>query len=178
MTPTLKIRLSFRAHIVAMLLLALFLFAQSVSDVRAEFQTVSLDNDLATEIEDAASEGKRLIVMFDEEGCPWCSKMRERIFPHPKVEKYFSERFVMIQQDIKGDLELTTPEGEAMTQKAFARRMRVRGTPTFVFFDMDGKIAARIAGYQDVPTFIASGRYVDEKIFKTGKSMARWQMEQ
>ena len=146
--------------------------------VRAEFQTISMDNDLATEIEDAAADGKRLIVMFHEEGCPWCNKMRDRIFPHPKIVKYFSDKFVMIEQDIKGDLELTTPEGEAITQKIFARKMRVRGTPTFVFFDTDGKVAARIAGYQDVATFIASGRYVHEKIFKTGKSLARWQMEQ
>jgi len=148
------------------------------SSARAEFLTISLDNDLATEIEDAAADDKHLVIMFHEEGCPWCNKMRERIFPHPKIVEYYSDRFVMIEQDIKGDLELTTPEGELMTQKEFARRMRVRGTPTFVFFDKDGKTAARIPGYQDVMTFIASGRYVNEGIFKTGKSMARWQMEQ
>ena len=158
--------------------LVLALTFAGADPVHAEFQTISMDNDLATEIEDAAADGKRLIVMFHEEGCPWCNKMRDRIFPHPKIVKYFSDKFIMIEQDIKGDLELTTPEGEAMTQKVFARKMRVRGTPTFVFFDTDGKVAARIAGYQDVATFIASGRYVHEKIFKTGKSLARWQMEQ
>jgi thioredoxin-related protein len=161
------------------LLFAVFVLALvGPIDARAEFQIVSLDNDLAAEIEDAAADGKRVIVMFHEEGCPWCNKMRDRIFPHKKIVNYFDDKFVMIEQDIKGSLELTTPEGEAITQKVFARRMRVRGTPTFVFFDTDGKVAARIAGYQDVATFIASGRYVHEKIFKTGKSLARWQMEQ
>ena len=156
----------------------LAMFFMGSLTVHAEFQTISLDNDLATEIEDAAEEGKRLIVMFNEDGCPWCNKMRERIFPHPKVVEYFSDRFILIEQDIKGDLELTTPEGDTITQKVFARKQRVRGTPTFVFFDKEGKVAARIAGYQDVTTFIATGRYVDEGIYKTGKSLARWQMEQ
>jgi thioredoxin-related protein len=160
-----------------LIIVAIVLFA-GARELRAEFLTVSLDNDLAAEIEDAAADGKRLIVMFHEEGCPWCNKMRERIFPHPKITKYFSDKFVMIEEDIKGDLELTTPEGELITQKIFARRKRVRGTPTFVFYDTDGKVAARVPGYQDVTTFIASGRYVHEKIFKTGKSLARWQMEQ
>ncbi|MBT3702322.1 MAG: thioredoxin fold domain-containing protein [Alphaproteobacteria bacterium] len=163
---------------ISMLIVVAIVLLVGTRELRAEFQTISLDNDLATEIEDAAADGKRLIVMFHEEGCPWCNKMRERIFPHPKIAKYFSDKFVMIEEDIKGDLELTTPGGELITQKAFARRLRVRGTPTFVFYDTDGKIAARIPGYQDVATFIASGRYVHEKIFKTGKSLVRWQMEQ
>jgi len=144
----------------------------------AEFTVISLDNDIPTEIADAAEEGKRLIIMFQEEGCPWCNKMRERIFPHPKVEAYYDERFILIEQDIKGGLDLISPEGAEMTQKKFAQKMRVRGTPTFVFFDIDGKVAARIAGYQDVPTFIGTGKYVHDGIFKTGKSLVRWHMEQ
>ncbi len=148
------------------------------TQAQAEFQTVSLDNDLATEIEDAAAEGKRLVVMFDEEGCPWCMKMRERIFPHPKVQAFYGEHFILINQDIKGDLELTTPDGVSLNQKQFAQKLRIRGTPTFVYFNADGSVAARITGYQDVDTFIATGRYVREGIYKTDKSLARWHMEQ
>jgi len=149
-----------------------------VSSARAEFTALSIDNDLRTEIADAAKDGKRLIVMFHEEGCPWCNKMRERIFPHSKIQAYYGEHFVLLEQDIKGDLDLVSPDGKKMTQKKFAQKMRVRGTPTFIFYDTDGKIAARIPGYQDVATFLASGKYVHEGIFKSGKSLARWHMEQ
>lgn len=144
----------------------------------AEFQALSLDNDIPTEIADAADEGKRLIIMFQEAGCPWCNKMRERVFPHPKVQAYFDERFILIEQDIKGDLDLISPAGREMTQKKFAQKMRVRGTPTIVFFDTDGKIATRMTGYQDVPTFIGTGKYVHDGVFRTGKSLVRWHMEQ
>jgi thioredoxin-related protein len=149
-----------------------------VSSARAEFVALSIDNDLKTEIADAAEDGKRLIVMFHEDGCPWCNKMRDRIFPHPKIQAYFGERFVLLEQDIKGDLDLVSPDGTTMTQKKFAQKMRVRGTPTFVFYDTDGQIATRIPGYQDVATFMATGKYVHDGIFKTGKSLARWHMEQ
>jgi thioredoxin-related protein len=144
----------------------------------AEFQALSLDNDIPTEIADAAEEGKRLIIMFQEAGCPWCNKMRERIFPHPKVMAYFDDRFILIEQDIKGDLDLVSHVGAEMTQKKYAQTMRVRGTPTIVFFDTDGKIAARMTGYQDVLTFIGTGKYVHDGVFKTGKSLVRWHMEQ
>ena len=163
-----------RPWLAALLLWALI----PTNSARAEFQTISLDNDIPTEIADAADEGKRLIVMFMEAGCPWCNKMRERIFPHPKVDAYYSERFILIEQDIKGDQVLISPDGIEMSQKKFAQIMRVRGTPMFVFYDTDGKIAARVPGYQDVATFIATGKYVHDGIFKTGKSLVRWHMEQ
>jgi len=157
---------------------ALVWLMMSASSAQAEFITLSVDNDLKTEIADAAEDGKRLIVMFHEDGCPWCNKMRERIFPHPKIQAYFGEHFILLEQDIKGDLDLVAPDGTGMTQKRFAQKMRVRGTPTFIFYDTDGKIAVRIPGYQDVATFMATGKYVHEGIFKTGKSLARWHMDQ
>jgi len=156
-------------------ILVLFLV---VPPARAEFQSVSLDNDLSAEIEDAVAEDKRLVVMFDEEGCPWCMKMRERIFPHPKVQAYYGENFILINQDIKGDLEVTTPDGGSLSQKQFAQKLRIRGTPTFIYFNVDGSVAARITGYQDVDTFVATGRYVHEGVYASGKSLARWLMEQ
>lgn len=158
--------------------MALGLMTAPPAKAAEDLISVSLDNDLPGEIADAAEEKKRLVVMFVEDGCPWCHKMHERIFPHPKVQAYYLDKFVLIEQDIRGDLELTAPGGKTMTQKKFAQLMRVRGTPTFVFFDLDGKIAARIAGYQDPDTFVATGRYVTEGIYKSGKSLARWHMEQ
>ena len=141
----------------------------------AEFLSLSLDNDLLAEIEDARDEGKRLVVMFEQEACPWCLKMRERVFSEPRVAAYFSRHFVMLQSDIRGDLEMVAPDGEAMTQKEFARRQRVRATPVFLFFDLEGKGVVRVTGFQDSDTFLATGRYVVDEIYKTGKSLARYQ---
>ncbi len=143
--------------------------------VSAEFLALSLDNDLAAEIEDARDDGKRLVVMFEQEACPWCLKMRERVFPEPRIDKYFSRHFVMLQSDIRGDLEMLAPDGKAMTQKEFARQKRVRATPVFLFFDLEGKDVVRVTGFQDAETFLTTGRYVVDEIYKTGKSLARYQ---
>ena len=149
-----------------------------ISPAQAKFLALSIDNNIPAEIAAAAKQGKRLIVMFQEAGCPWCHKMRERVFAQPKVQAYFSDRFVLIEQDVKGDLDLVSHDGLKMTQKEFARALRVRGTPTFIFYELDGSFAVRAPGYQDVATFIATGKYVHHGIYKTGKSLARWHMEQ
>ena len=154
-----------------MLCLSLLFVAMPVS---AEFLALSLDNDLAAEIEDARDEGKRLVVMFEQEACPWCLKMRERVFPESRIDKYFSSHFVMLPSDIRGDLEMVAPDGKAMTQKEFARQKRVRATPVFLFFDLEGKDVVRVTGFQDAETFLTTGRYVVDEIYKTGKSLARY----
>lgn len=148
-------------------------FSMSVVTVTAEaadFIVEPLDYDFPSEIADAAADGKNLVLMFHQNGCPYCDKMRNRVYPHPKVMGLYDEKFILIEVNVKGDLDVTTPKGDAMAEKDFAAKTRVRATPVFIFYGKDGQQALRLTGYQDPGMFVAAGRYVSNGVFKDGTS--------
>ena len=146
--------------------------------VAAAFLQETLDNDFPYEISAAADSGKNLILMFHRTGCPYCDKMRDRVFPNKTVDAYFSDKFVLLQTNMRGDLDVVTPEGEAMDEKAFARKMRVRATPVLVFFDTEGKEVLRYTGYLAPEQFILAGTYVRDKVYDQGVSFFRYLKDQ
>lgn len=156
-------------------LLAVFLFA---APALAEFRVESVDNDFPAEIAAAAEKGKRLIIFFHQFGCPYCDKMRARVLPMPKIMDYFSKNFVMIESNIRGNLDVVMPDGTEGNERAFARKVRVRATPVFIFYDFDGKPALRTTGFMNVDLFYLAGKYVVDGVDKTGKSFFRYIQEQ
>jgi thioredoxin-related protein len=142
--------------------------------VRADFRIESIDNDFQSEIQAAAEQGKLLVIMFHQDGCPYCDKMRARVFPDPKVDAFYSKHFVMIETDILGDLPVVTPQGEETTEKSFARKLRVRATPVFVYFDKEGNKALRLTGFMNAENFNKAGQYVLDGVYKTKTSFYRY----
>jgi len=143
----------------------------------ADYRIESIDNDFQGEVAAAAEENKYLVLFFHQAGCPYCDKMRARVHPAPDVMTYYDQNFVMIECNIKGNLDVVTPDGAAMTEAEFARKIRVRATPVFVFYDTDGKPALRTTGYLDERTFVLAGRYVVDGVHKTGTSFFRYIQE-
>jgi thioredoxin-related protein len=94
--------------------------------------------------------------------------MKTTVLNQPPVQDYFKEHFLIFPVDVEGDLELTTFAGETMLHKDFALRgMRVRATPVFAFFDLDGNLVARYTGAtRDVDEFMLLGRYVVEGAYE------------
>jgi len=156
-------------------MLAVFLFT---TPALAEFRAESIDNDYQGEIAAAAEEGKRLVLFFHQFGCPYCDKMRARVHPQPKIMDYFSKHFVMIESNIKGNLDIVTPDGTETNERGFARKIRVRATPVFIFYDTDGTQALRTTGFLNVDRFYLAGKYVVDGVHKTGKSFFRYLQEQ
>lgn len=150
----------------------------SVGAASAGFTVESLDNDFPAEIAAAAEEGKQLVIFFHQASCPYCDKMRARVHPDPKVDAYFTKNFIMIESNIRGDLEMVTPDGKETTEKVFARKIRVRATPVFIFYDKQGKDVLRTTGYLDPQNFLLAGKYVVDQVYKNDKSLYRYIQEQ
>jgi thioredoxin-related protein len=142
--------------------------------VRAEFIIDSLDNHFPDEIAAAAEDGKQLVIMFQQTGCPYCAKMRARVFPDPSVIEFYSRHFVLIQSNIRGDLPMVSPGGKEMTEKEFARKIRVRATPVFVFYDTKGRQVLKVTGFMDAEKFNKAGQYVVDGVYKTKTSLYRY----
>jgi thioredoxin-related protein len=89
--------------------------------------------DMAEDLTDAADEGKRLAIIFEQRGCIYCAKLHEDVFSDPKISGYISENFNVVQMNLFGDEEVTDFDGEALPEKEMARRWGVVFTPTILF---------------------------------------------
>lgn len=158
--------------------LLLFDLLLNVSVVSAEYREKSVDNDFQSEIEALAGEKKLLVLFFNQSGCPYCDKMRSRVHPTAKIMKYFTDHFIMMETDIKGNLDVVMPDGTEGTERDFAKKIRVRATPVFIFYDKDGTLALRTTGYLDPKRFYLAGKYVVEGVHKTDKSFFRYLQDQ
>ena len=157
-------------------LLAVLLFGATT--VQAEYRQESIDNDYQGEIQSLADEGKYLVLFFHQAGCPYCDKMRARVHPSPTVVNYFEDNFVMMESNIRGNLDIVMPDGTEGTERDFAKKVRVRATPVFIFYDKDGSPALRTTGFLDAQRFMLAGKYVVEGVHKTKKSFFRYLQEQ
>jgi thioredoxin-related protein len=111
---------------------------------------------LPEEIADAAKEKKRVVLYFEQDGCPYCKRMVEVNFRDAKIAGRMQERFVPIAINIWGDREVTMPDGKAMSEKQLAAHFKVQFTPTMIFFDEKGGIALRVNGYYPPERFLAA----------------------
>ena len=139
--------------ILALLFVALASGASSQEHPRWFAQSLLI---LPEEIADAAREKKRVVLYFEQDGCPYCKRMVEVTFRDPAVAKRMQERFVPIALNIWGDREVTAPGGEAMSEKQLTRSLRIQFTPTMIFFDEKGEVALRLNGYYPPDRFLAA----------------------
>lgn len=90
--------------------------------------------DLSEDLEEATAEGKRLMVIFEQRGCIYCTKLHEEVFTRPEIEALIRENYFVVQMNLFGDVEVTDFDGETLSEKNMARRWGVLFTPTLMFF--------------------------------------------
>lgn len=125
--------------------------------------------DFQHELATAKKEGKTgIMIMFEQEDCPFCFRMKHTILNQSEVQDYYHRHFLIFLLDIRGSLPMEDFTGRETTEKAFSVEHRVYGTPVFDFFDLDGKLITRFPGTaKDVNEFLLLGRCVVEGACKT-----------
>lgn len=109
--------------------------------------------DFKDEIPEAAREGKRVMLYFGQDGCPYCKALMKANFgPGPITDKT-RQHYTAIAVNIWGDLDVTWTDGTRTTEKGLAQLLKVQFTPTLLFFETDGRIALRLDGYQPPERF-------------------------
>jgi thioredoxin-related protein len=125
--------------------------------------------DFSEELATARDQGKTgVLIMFEMDECPFCHRMKTTVLNRPEVQDYFKEHFLIFPVDIEGDVEVTDFAGQTMPQKDMALgQFRVRATPVFAFFDLDGNLVARYTGAtRDAEEFMWLGQYVVDGRYK------------
>jgi len=116
--------------------------------------------DLAEDIAEAASENKRLLFFFYQDGCPYCEKLINVNFTQKFIVDKARQNFDVVAVNMWGDREVTDYDGKRMTEKEFSSRLRVMFTPTLIFFNEKGETALRLNGYFPPAKFSVALDYV------------------
>ncbi len=131
--------------------------------------------DLKEDLQEAADSGKRMAILWEQKGCPYCKELHQVNFIDPAIRRYIQDNFVVLQMDIWGARQVTDFDGTEMTEKELARRYRVRFTPTIQF--LPATVAAtggktgkelevvRMPGYLEPRPFLIMFRYVRDRVY-------------
>ena len=105
--------------------------------------------DMSDDLEEANAEGKRFMVIIEQRGCIYCTKMHEDIFPTPEIKAMIEDNYFVVQINMFGDVEVTDFDGETLSEREMISKWGIVFTPTMMFFDdelpPEGTNAARAA---------------------------------
>ena len=109
--------------------------------------------DLQEDVSEATAAGKRLVIFFHQDGCPYCNALVERNFAQKDIAEKAQKNFDIITMNMWGDRPVTHVDGKQYLEKTLAEALKVQFTPTVIFFDEMGKVALRINGYHSPQRF-------------------------
>lgn len=134
--------------------------------------------DFTEELARAKSENKKgIMFFFEQKDCPFCHRMKTTVLNRSDVQAYFRKHFLLFSVDVEGDTEVVNFAGKTMKAKEFAVQERVRATPVFGFYDLNGKRVARYTGATSgVEEFMWLGEFVAGGLF-TDKSFVGYKRE-
>lgn len=116
--------------------------------------------DLREDVAEAAAAGKRVMLYFYQDGCPYCEKLINTNFAQRDIVAKTRENLDVIAINMWGDNTVTDLQGNEVTEKQFSVGMKVQFTPTLLFLDEQGNVALRINGYYPPHKFMTALDYV------------------
>ncbi len=119
--------------------------------------------DLAEDVADSESSGKRIMVFFHQDGCPYCNKLVEENFADQAIQNKMQKSLDVIEINMWGDREVLNIKGKSLSEKQFAIARKVQFTPTLLFFNEQGKQVLRLNGYLPIAKFDIALDYVINK---------------
>lgn len=143
--------------------------APTPRDAMTHFFEQSFGN-LKEELDDALGQGKTgLFLMFDDEDCPWCAKMKASVMSQPHVQDYYRKHFRVLHLDKNGDTVITDFAGRELPVKELAfKAYNVRATPVFVFVGRGGETLLRSVGANmTTEEFVWLGEFVVDGVYRS-----------
>ncbi len=119
--------------------------------------------DLREDVREASAAGKRVLLYFYQDGCPYCAKLLRDNFGQREIAEKTRSHFDVIAINMWGGREVTNMQGKNITEKEFAAERRVMFTPTLLFLNEQGDVALRVNGYYFPAKFDAALDYAAAK---------------
>lgn len=95
----------------------------------------------------AKSEHKMVLLDFTgSDWCGWCMKFKKEVLDTPDFQDYAAKHVVLVELDFPHKTEQTAELKKA--NAALKAKYEIRGFPTLVVLDQDGKEIGRQVGYE------------------------------
>ncbi len=119
--------------------------------------------DLREDLAEATAEDKRLLIMVEQRGCIYCTKMHEEVFPRPEITQAIEDNFFVVRINLHGAVEVTDFDGETLSEKDMARKWGLLFTPTMMYIatEVPEDVAAPQAAVALVPGAFGPGTTLD-----------------
>lgn len=140
--------------------------------------------DMHEDLAEATAEGKDLMVIIEQKGCPYCKEMHEVNFARPEITDYIKAHYMAVQLDMWGAREAIDFDGTALEEKELVRKWGAQFTPTTLFFSAraDGTIPDDVSealvfvmpGYFKPFHHISALEYVATDGYLTEPNFQRW----
>lgn len=124
--------------------------------------------DLDDDVIEATDAGKKLIVFFYQDGCPYCKKLLDDNFSQKSIADKTRKYFDLVAVNMWGDNELIF-RNKTYTEKSFSTMASVMYTPTILFLDEKSRVVLRMNGYYQPAKFETALDYVGLNKFKQQK---------
>lgn len=116
--------------------------------------------ELGEDIQEASELKKRVVLMFHQDGCPYCNAFVEQNLSQKDIVETLQTKFDVIALNMWGDREVAHIDGKTYTEKEFAALLKVQFTPTTIFLTETAELALRINGYREPAQFRIALDYV------------------
>jgi thioredoxin-related protein len=120
--------------------------------------------DFRDDVREAAKAGKRLVIYFGQDGCPYCKALMQTNFSQKRIVEKTRRHFVAVALNMWGDREVVWIDGRTLSEKELARALGVQYTPTLLFLDEKGAVALRLNGYYPPHRFESALDYAAGKM--------------
>lgn len=112
--------------------------------------------EMGADLEEAAAEGKGLIIIFEQRGCPYCRELHGVNFERSDIVDYIKENFLVVQLNLWGDREVLDFDDETLSEKKLASKWFVNFTPTTIIISPDAVGAQSI---REATAFVMPGYF-------------------
>ncbi len=97
----------------------------------------------------AEEEGKPIFLDISASWCAPCKRLKATTFPDNEVGELYNRNFINVMVD-----------GEKGEGIELARKYEIRGYPSLIFVDSEGKLIAQTTGYLNPEQFVAIGKEI------------------
>ena len=124
--------------------------------------------DIRDDVNDASESGKRVLLYFYQDGCPYCERLLKENMSQQNIVDSLRKDFDVIAINMWGDREVVGLDGNETTEKNFSVANKIMFTPTLQFLDEEGRHILRLNGYVPPHKFKVALDYVSLKKEKDG----------
>lgn len=118
--------------------------------------------ELGDDLQTAADQGRHLMVIWEQRGCPYCRELHEVNFRRREIIEYITAHFDVIQLNMFGSREVLDFDGEALEERRLAEKWAVNFTPTTQLFHAEnvGQSSMKTAQTFRAPGYLKPFHYI------------------